>query len=118
MKQLLLYFLFFVVSSLIFLQCAKMFPSPTTTHRHKAPVIKSNTKASFNGSKKTSMNLSANSASKKNTGFSSKFILPVFSTSPMYYLSFLRMNRPGIVYNPYVIFKSYNLSQNKKWQSN
>ncbi|MDP9076119.1 MAG: hypothetical protein M3O71_01745 [Bacteroidota bacterium] len=113
MKQLLLYFLYFVVSSLIFLQCAKMFPSPVKINGHKSPTGKTQSSADNTLKKETS-----NIAPYGVNSFKSMNTEPVLDNSSMPYRTMMRISEPDEIYNPYLNFKNYKLALNEKWQRN
>ena len=82
MKQLLLYFLFFVFSALIFLQCAKMFPSPVKAIKRKPPISK-NESTAHNNLKKEPSNITRSQYMLN--GLKSSNIWLVSDNSPMPY---------------------------------
>lgn len=112
MKQLLLYFLYFVVSSLIFLQCAKMFPSsPVKTDGHKSASNKNQNPVENTLKKETSSITPDREKSLKSMNI---WLMPDDSSSPDVIM--MRASEPNQIYNPYFNFKNYKLAFSEKWQ--
>jgi hypothetical protein len=107
MKQLLLYFLYFVGSALLLIQCAKMFPSKDGFSKY--PPI-DNTKTDFainNKQKKASLRISNISAFK--SGLKQKIITPFFKNSVFPYKMMIYHNYRSLFYNPYISLNNYDL---------
>jgi hypothetical protein len=115
MKQLLLYFLFFVGSALLFIQCAKMFPSKDKFLKHPQ---KDNTKTDFainNNQQKASLPTLNISAFK--SGFKQKIITPFFKNSVSPYKMMIYDNYHSLFYSPYVSLNDYGLPNKYKDES-
>jgi len=115
MKQLLLYFLFFVGSALLLIQCAKMFPSKDGFPKH--PPI-DNTKTDFainNIQKKASLRIFNISAFK--SGLKQKIIIPFFKNSVFPYKMMIYDNYRSLFYSPYISLNNYGLPNKYKDKS-
>ncbi len=109
MKQLLLYFMFFVASSLILIQCARFFPSIDTGkdnpfENRKINTVKNKEKEKQVLSEKKSTNNNNNKISH----------MAYFSYWPYHILQ--KINRSNLLNNPYDVVQQYNLTSSNIMQ--
>ncbi len=115
MKQLLLYFLFFIGSALLFIQCAKMFPSKDKFSKHPP---KDNTKTDFaNNNKQNNASLAIFNVSTFKSGFKHRIIAPFFKNSVFPYKIMIYDNYRSLFYNSQISFNDYGLPNKYKDKS-
>jgi len=104
MKQLLLYFLFFVGSALLFIQCAKMFPSKDGFLKYQP---KENTKTDITiNNKQANASLPILNISTFKLGFKHRIIKMM-----------IYENYRSLFYNPYISLNNYGLPNKYKDKS-
>ncbi|WP_428328903.1 hypothetical protein [Mucilaginibacter sp.] len=108
MKKLLLNFLFFVGAALIFLQCARLFPTPEKTLKHKA-IIKKNTIAGMDKTKSPATNVF--NTQNRAEGFKLNAFAPIFTNPALPYLFMLKANVHRL-HHSITGLKNYNLASN------
>ena len=115
MKQLLLYFLFFVGSALLLIQCAKIFPSNDGFLKYQP---KGNTKIGVAiKNKQNSTSLSAFDVSTFKSGFKHRIITPFFKNSVFPYKMMIYHNYRSLLYNPYLSLNNYDFANKYKYKS-
>jgi len=115
MKQLLLYFLFFVGSALLFIQCAKMFPSKDGFLKYQP---KENTKTDITiNNKQANASLPILNISTFKLGFKHRIITPFFKNSVFPYKMMIYENYRSLFYNPYISLNNYGLPNKYKDKS-
>jgi hypothetical protein len=107
MKQLLLYFMFFVASSLILIQCARFFPSIDTGKETPFENKKINTVKNKEKEK-------AVLPEKKSTSNSKMSHMAYISYWPYHILQ--KINKGNLLNNPYDIIQQYNLTSSNIMQ--
>jgi len=107
MKQLLLYFTFFVASSLILIQCARFFPSIDTRKDNPFEDRKINT---VKNKEKEKQVLSE----KKSINNNKISHMAYFSYWPYHILQ--KINRSNLLDNPYDVVQQYNLTSSNIMQ--
>jgi len=107
MKQLLLYFLFFVGSAIIFIQCAKLFP---TTDKLSKRQPQSQNKTDFTSyiTKNNSTLLQSNASAFK-FSFKNRVIKPLFYGSFFPYNMMVFIDNHPLLYNRYVSLHYYDI---------
>ena len=115
MKQLLLYFLFFVGSALLLIQCAKMFPSRDTFSKYQ-PKENTKTDVAINN-KQNNASLSIFNVSTFKSGFKHRIITPFFKNSVFPYKTLIYNNFHSLFNNPYISLNNYDLAHKYKNKS-
>ena len=110
MKQLLLYFTFFIASSLILVQCAKLFPSTDKTPGIQTPTTLKVQKAKYNRAAKKIENetIKVNRVSM----FQSNTIIPFLYNSYLPYKIILKFKNSRRLYNQYIFQKQHSVTEN------
>ena len=112
MKQLLFNFLFFVAAAFVFIQCARFFPSNEKTLQHQLLQNKTSAITIANGNK------FATNILKNRNNLKSAALVPFIHNGSVPYRMMMKINGHRIFYNPYTLFKDYNLAVNnhEDWQ--
>jgi hypothetical protein len=115
MKQLLLYFLFFVGSALLLIQCAKMFPSKDGFLKYQ-PKENTKTDVAINN-KQDNASLPIFNISTFKSGLKHRIITPFFKNSVFPYKMMIYDNYRSLIYNPYLSLNNYDLANKYKDKS-
>ncbi len=105
--------MFFVVSALILVQCAKMFPSRVKSDEYKAPLNKTTYDNFYKDDTADIANYPYKQASLKTDNIS-----PAMNIASLSYSWMVGADKSNKIFNPYISFKNYKLAGNTKWQSN
>lgn len=115
MKRLLLYFLFFVGSALLLIQCAKMFPSKDGFSKYPS---KENTKTDVAiNNKQNNASLPVFNVSTFKSSFKHRIITPIFKNSVFPYKMMIYNNYRSLFYNPYLSLNDYDLANKNNGKS-
>jgi hypothetical protein len=115
MKQLLLYFLVFVGSALLLIQCAKMFPSKDGFSKY---LPKENTKTAVAiNNKQDNASSPIHNISTLKSGFKHSVITPFFKNSVFPYKTLIYNNFHSLFNNPYISLNNYDLAHKYKNKS-
>lgn len=110
MKQLLLYFTFFIASSLILVQCAKLFPSKDKTPGPQTPTTLKVQKVKYDRTDKKTTN-SINKVNRIGI-FQSSAIAPFLYSSYLPYKMILKFKNSRRLYNQYIFQKQHSVTEN------
>ncbi len=110
MKQLLLYFTFFIASSLILVQCAKLFPSKDKTTGLQTPTTLKVQKVKNNRADKKTANRT-NDVNRLSI-FQSSTIVPFLYNSYLPYKMILKFKNSRRLYNQYIFQKQRSVTEN------
>jgi len=109
MKLLLLNFLFFVGSAIVFIQCAKMFPTTDKSSKHQPAGQTIINRANVNKPNDAALGINNTSTFKFN--IKNRVITPFFNNSGFPYNMMAYFNYHSLFYNPYISFNYYGFAR-------